>query len=57
MDRHSAATLAWRFAEIKTQKNRLKGRFLYLLLKEEMVPVGGLDGTDLRPTRLRGDLL
>ena len=43
MDRHSADTLAWRFAELQTQKNRLKGRFQYLLLQEEMVPVGGLE--------------
>ena len=35
MDRHSADTLAWRFAEFRTQKNRLKSRFQYLLQKEE----------------------
>jgi len=27
----------------QAQKNRLKGRFQYLLQKEEMVPVGGLE--------------
>ena len=43
MDRHSADTLAWRICEFQTQKNRLKSRFQYLLLKEEMVPVGGLE--------------
>ncbi|RKM82215.1 hypothetical protein D7031_07790 [Alteromonas sp. BL110] len=43
MDRHSTDTLACRFAELQTQKNRLKGRFQYLLQKEEMVPVGGLE--------------
>ena len=35
MERHSADTLAWRFAVIQAQKNRRKGRFQYLLQKEE----------------------
>ena len=35
MDRHTADTLAWRFAEFQAQKNRLKGRFQYQLQKEE----------------------
>ena len=42
MDRHSADTLAWRFAEFQAQKTDFR-RFQYLLLKEEMVPVGGLE--------------
>lgn len=39
-DRPSAATLSWRFAELQAQKNRLKGRFQYLLLLRRDGPSG-----------------